>query len=203
MFEQREGVDRALSFLAAALEANGSGPYDIIVIGGAALSILGLGIRPTKDIDVLGLRETSVGRPLATVVKHKSLPEPLVRAASQVSRALALSADWLNAGPADLLDQGLPAGFEQRLTARKYGAHLVVWLPAREDLICLKTYAAADMGIGRHTEDLRVLRPSCKELLAGAQWARSQDPSEAFREMLVGLLRYFGCEEVAGELGHG
>ncbi len=83
MFDQRETVDRALSLLAAALEASGSEPYEIIVIGGAALSILGL------------------------------------------------DREWLNAGPADLLDQGLPEGFEQRLTAERYGPRLTVWLPAR------------------------------------------------------------------------
>ncbi len=203
MFDQRESVDKAFSLLSAALEAEGHGLCEIVVIGGAALSILGFGIRPTKGVDVLGLCETSVDPPRLVVTKHKPLPAPLLQAASQVADALGLSSDWLNDGPADLLDQGLPTGFEQRLIARRYEPRLTVWLPAREDLICFKTYAAADTGVGRHTEDLRALQPSCEELLAGALWARSQDPSEAFRDMLVGLLRYFHCEEAAEEIGHG
>ena len=203
MFDQRETVDGALSLLAAALEASGSGPYEIIVIGGAALSILGLGVRPTKDIDVLGLRGMSADSRELVVVKHKPLPAPLLGAAAQVADALGLDREWLNAGPADLLDQGLPEGFEQRLKAESYGARLTVWLPARQDLICFKAYAAADTGIGRHTEDLLALQASCDELLAGALWARSQDPSEAFLEMLVGLLRYFGCDDAAEAISHG
>jgi len=203
MFDQRETVDRALSLLAAALEASGSGPYEIVVIGGAALSILGYGVRPTKDIDVLGLRGTSADSRELFLAKHKPLPVPLLEAAAQVAEALSLDRDWLNAGPADLLDQGLPEGFEQRLTAKRYGPRLTVWLPARQDLICFKTYAAADTGIGRHTEDLRALHASCDELLAGALWARSQDPSEAFSEMLVGLLRYFDCDDAAEAIGDG
>jgi hypothetical protein len=203
VFDRRESVDRALSLLGAALETSRHGSYEIIVIGGAALSILGLGIRSTRDVDVLGLRERSVDSATPVVVKRKPLPEPLLEAASQVADALGLSPDWLNAGPADLLDQELPEGFERRLTAERYGPRLTVWLPAREDLICFKTYAAADTGIGRHTEDLRALHPSCDELRAGALWARSQDPSEAFTEMLVGLLRYFGCDEAAEEIRHG
>ncbi|MBN1459462.1 MAG: hypothetical protein JXA57_07990 [Armatimonadetes bacterium] len=203
MFDQRETVDKALLLLAAALEASGRGPYEIVVIGGAALSILGFGIRSTKDIDVLGLRQTSTDASELVVAKHKPLPAPLLEAASQVADALGLDPEWLNAGPADLLDQGLPEGFEQRLTAERYGPRLTVWLPARQDLICFKAYAAADTGIGRHTEDLQALQASCDELLAGALWARSQDPSEAFLEMLVGLLRHFGCDDTAEAIRHG
>jgi hypothetical protein len=120
-----------------------------------------------------------------------------------VAEALELDQDWLNPGPADLLDHGLPAGFDGRLSESFLGTRLAVWLPSREDLICLKTYAAADMGVGRHTEDLKALQPTCEELLAGAAWAQSQDPSEDFRTMLVGLLGYFDCAEAAKELIRG
>ena len=115
-----------------------------------------------------------------TLAKHKPLPEALLAAAATVADAMGLDSDWLNPGPADLLDHGLPEGFERRIT-----------------------YAAADTGVGRHTEDLEALRPSCEELIAGALWAQSQDPSQEFRAMLAGLLRYFDCEVAVEELGHG
>lgn len=203
MFDSGAAVRAGLSLLEAALEAQGAGPYEIVVIGGAALSVMGIGIRSTKDVDVLALRQGPTHLRVPTLVKRKPLPEPLLAAAAAVADALGLSPEWLNAGPADLLDHGLPGGFESRLTAEFFGPQLTVWFPSREDLIYLKTYAAADTGIGRHTEDLQALKPSCEELLAGANWARSQDPSEAFREMLVGLLRYFQCETAAEEISHG
>lgn len=203
MFDSGAAVREALSLLGAGLEAERAGPYEIVVIGGAAMAVIGIGIRPTKDIDVLALRQAP--RPLRgpDLVKGRPLPAPLLAAAATVAQALGLSADWLNPGPADLLDHGLPVGFESRLTSESFGPRLSAWFPAREDLIYLKTFAAADMGVGRHTEDLHALQPSCEELLAGAMWARSQDPSEAFREMLIGLLRYFGCEAAAEEVSHG
>lgn len=213
MLSDRNSIERALSLLAAALEAQSAGPYEIVVVGGAALSAMGIGVRATRDVDVLGLRENldrAAGSGVSPspakddyLVKQKPLPAPLLAAAKTVASALGLDAEWLNAGPADLLDHGLPEGFARRLRPVHYGPRLTVWLPSREDLICLKTYAAADLGIGRHTEDLHALHATCGELRAGAIWARSQDPSEAFREMLVGLLRYFGCEAAAEEMGRG
>lgn len=200
LFESADGVERALSLLAATLEAHGAGPYEIVMVGGAAMSVLGLGIRPTRDVGVLALREDAADSPRIALVKRKPLPSPLLSAAASVADALGLERHWLNPGPADLLDLGLPEGFEERLTSRTYGPRLTVWLPSRRDLIFLKTYAAADTGPGRHTEDLEALRPSCDELLAGARWARSQDPSEAFCRMLVGLLHYFDCKTAAEEL---
>lgn len=203
MFDKANSIQRAFSLVSAALEAQEAGPYEIVVVGGAALSVGGFGIRPTKDVDVLALRQPSRGSAGSRLIKYKPLPASLSEAAAAVAEAMGLESDWLNAGPADLLDHGLPDGFEERLTEVACGPRLTVLIPCREDLICLKTYAAADTGVGRHTEDLRSLRPSCAELLVGAKWARSQDPSEAFLEMLVGLLRYFGCEDAVKEIGGG
>lgn len=203
MFDKAGSIQQALSLLGAALQAKDAGPYEIVVVGGAALTVAGFGIRPTRDVDVVALRQPPRSFGGGRLVKSKPLPPPLSEAAAAVALAMGLESDWLNAGPADLLDHGLPDGFEERMTETVCGPRLTVWIPCREDLICLKTYAAADTGVGRHTEDLRALRPSCAELLVGAKWARSQDPSEAFLEMLVGLVRYFGCEDAVKEVGCG
>jgi hypothetical protein len=202
LFKNAADVYRAFTLLSAALEAQQVGPYEMVVIGGAALRAGGVGIRSTKDVDVLGLRETVSPGHEVVVVKHKLLPGPLLQAANTVADALGLSSDWLNSGPADLLDFGLPEGFEERLTSVYVDTLLTVWVPSRLDLICLKTYAA-DTGPGRHTDDLRALEATCAELHAGVCWARSQDPSESFSEMLCGLLRFFGCEAAAQEIMNG
>lgn len=38
-----------------------------------------------------------------------------------VADLFGLAANWLNAGPTDLLDLGLPEGFRDRTTTRDYG----------------------------------------------------------------------------------
>ncbi len=131
------------------------------------------------------------------------MPESLVSAAAVVADLLGLDAGWLNAGPTGLMDWGLPEGFARRLTPRVYGSRLTVLVPAREDLICFKVYAAADLGPGRHTEDLRAMNPTCEELIVGVRWAHSQDPSDGFRTMLLALLQYFGCVPDEGVLADG
>ncbi len=190
-----DAIEDALTLLSATLEAHGVAPVELVVIGGAAMNVLGIAVRPTKDVDVLSLADSTSDHDEVMLIKQKPLPAPVMEAAAVVATALGLDADWLNAGPADLLDWGLPEGFESRLTPRRYGTHLIVHFPSREDLICFKVYAAADVGVGRHTEDLAALRPTSEELRKGAQWAHSKDPSEGFRTMLSGLLRYMGCDD--------
>lgn len=182
-------IERALEVVGALLGDVGPA-FELVVIGGAALNILGFVSRPTKDVDVLGLR--SSGERLH-VVKADPLPPELAAAAAQAATDLALDAGWLNAGPTGLLDLGLPEGFVSRLARRSYGPRLFVHFPGRVDLIALKVFAAADTGVGRHTDDLRALAATCDELLTGAMWARTHDPSSEFCRMLCALLRYFGC----------
>lgn len=196
----RTSVQRALTSLGVQLELAGNAPLEIVVIGGAALNVLGFVARPTRDVDVLALTESGrvgIGR---TLVKCSPLPGSLLDAAAGVAHDLGLEPGWLNAGPADLLDHGLPEGFEGRMTAQRYGPSLLVHFPAREDLICLKVFAAADTGVGRHTQDLAALNPTGAELLVGARWARTQDPSEGFKTMVMALLRFMGADDQAERL---
>lgn len=196
----RTAIERALTQLGTQLELAGQAPIELVVIGGAALNVLGFVARPTRDVDVLALAEPDPACASRILVKCRPLSDALQDAAEGVSRDLGLAPGWLNAGPADLLDQGLPDGFENRMTPKRFGPTLIVHFPAREDLICLKVYAAADTGIGRHTQDLIALKPTGDELLAGARWARNQDPSDDFRTMLVALLRFMGADDEAERL---
>ncbi|MFN2537307.1 MAG: hypothetical protein ABR549_04035, partial [Mycobacteriales bacterium] len=101
---------------------------------------------------------------------------------------------WFNAGPAGLIDFGLPQGLETRVQVRRYGS-LEVHLPARQDLVCFKLYAAVDQGErSKHFTDLRALAPTAPALLTAARWTRTQDPSPGFLGELRRILGLLGVE---------
>src|SRR5579864_4239903 len=84
------------------------------------------------------------------------------------THALGLPEDWLNAGPASLIDTGFPEGFASRVEVRHH-AGLTLDVASRYDQVFLKLYAAADQSPGsKHADDLRRLRPTHDELAAAA-----------------------------------
>jgi hypothetical protein len=186
-------TDELLGALASELARTGAGPYELCVIGGTALAVLGFVDRPTKDIDVVALGDMSSGA--LRLRKAKPLPEPLTAAVRAVAVQYSIEPTWLNAGPADLIDWGLPGGFAQRLVAVEYGSSLRVHFAGRVDQICFKTYAAADVA-GRHLTDLVALAPNEDEMEQAFRWAVSQDPSAGFRTQLAGLADYMGVRHV-------
>src|ERR1700733_14411792 len=98
--------------------------FEVIVIGGGSLLLMGLIRRPTKDLDVVALMQSS------KLSRAEPLPAPLRDAIADVASTLGLADDWLNPGPTSLLDHGLPEGFEERLTPRTFGG-LVVHVASR------------------------------------------------------------------------
>jgi len=184
-------LEEALHLLGDVLEDRGEA-FDIALIGGGALLLLGLIERSTKDLDILARIEGDdwlLARPL---------PAALAEAVRDVAETLDLADDWLNPGPTDLLTFGLPDGFENRSTKRNYKA-LTVRLASREDQIPFKLYAAADQwpSRSRHLADLRMLTPTRAELLSAAKWCRTHDPSDGFRDMLLlPLLKSLDLENV-------
>lgn len=145
--------------------------------------------RTTSDIDVLALDSAEGLKPA------DPLPPPLVVARDRVARDFELEPDWLNPGPADLLRFGLPDGFMKRVETRGFGPALTVHFAGRVDQIHFKLYALVDQGAGRHEDDLRALKPTRDELLAGARWAMTHDPSEGFRKELLGALEHLGVQD--------
>jgi Nucleotidyltransferase of unknown function (DUF6036) len=164
--------------------------FELVVIGGSALLALGLVERTTKDVDLVALRSG------ADLDSAQPLPEGLRAARDLVARDFSLPTDWLNPGPTELLEFGLPDGFVDRLERRDYGESLVVYLASRYDQIHLKLYAAVDQGPGKHERDLRALAPTEDELIAAARWSRTQDPSAGYAQVLRIALESLGVADV-------
>lgn len=181
-------VRELLVALSEQLAARGQ-HYELVVVGGSALLALQLVDRTTKDVDVVALRQAGSLR------KADPLPPDLIDARSRVASDFSLSEDWLNPGPASLMDSGLPAGFLRRVSTWDLGAGLTVHFASRLDQIHLKLYALVDQGLGKHEGDLRALTPSREELIQAARWTRTHDPSPGFREMLERALHYLGVED--------
>lgn len=151
---------------------------EVVAIGGGGLLLLGLIERATRDLDLVGLVHS--GR----LIKPVPIPPALMEAANDIEKLMRLSPGWLNAGPASMLDLGLPVGFLERTVARTYGG-LVVHLASRYDQICFKLYAAADDSPrGKHFADLKRLAPTAEELRSAAAWVVTHDDSEGFRFIL-------------------
>lgn len=192
----QSSLTTALRALGDVLAARGR-TSDLVLVGGAALLLRGTVSRPTKDGDIVGER-----LPDGTIARLDHLPPDLARAAADVARAYALADDWLNLGPASLLDGPLPAGFEERLSPVEFGA-LRLWVAGREDLLSLKLWAAADRwpAPGRHLADLEALAPTADELRSAAAWTRLRDPSPGYRELLDALLLRLGVSEDDDDAG--
>lgn len=189
----REATDRLLSALGEQVAALGR-RFELVVVGGSGLLALGLIERSTRDVDLIALRS---GDELGSA---KPLPASLETARDRVARDFALPADWLNPGPTDLLEFGLPEGFIDRLERRDYGDSLIVYFASRYDQIHLKLYALVDQGPGKHETDLRALSPTEEELLAAARWSRLHDPSESYAQVLGEVLAHMGVRDA--DLSH-
>jgi hypothetical protein len=191
----RTQLETALRALGELLVARGL-HYEVVLIGGGNLILRELVTRPTtKDLDLLGSWTTTGVEPMRPV------PEQFQAAVLDVARTYGLANDWINFGPASLLDLGLPAGFLGRLERRDYGG-LVTWLAGRFDMICFKLYAAADQGPrSRHLQDLEELAPDPDELLTAARWSLTHDPSPGYRSALVETLRRLGVGDADVRLG--
>jgi hypothetical protein len=183
-----ETLDVLLGALGEQVGALG-GHVEMVVIGGSALTALGLVRRATRDVDLLAIADKGELR-LA-----EPLPGELLSARAAVARDFGLDENWLNAGPTDLLKWGLPHGFMTRVVSRQYGPALVAHFAGRVDQIHFKLFAMVDQGGGRHETDLRALDPTATELIAAARWSITQDPSPGYRSVLVEALRYLGVDD--------
>jgi len=135
--------------------------FEGVIVGGAALNLLGIVSRPTKDCDVL----------------HPTLPEEIELAARAFAAEMrregeALVDGWLNNGPEALVKQ-LPDAWEKRLQTVFSGVALKLQSLGREDLLRTKLFALCDRGLD--LADCVALAPTADELEALLPWLEEQD----------------------------
>lgn len=135
--------------------------FEAVVIGGAALGLLGIVSRPTRDCNIL--------RP--------PLPPEIRDAARAFATTMrgegeALDDDWLNNGPASLAD-ALPVGWSERLQTAYQGHAIVLRCLGRTELLMSKLFAMCDRGID--LQDCVALAPTAEELSSIRPWLERQD----------------------------
>ena len=181
----REAIESALTSVGEYLQFRGA-PASIVVLGGAALNLLGIVDRATIDVDVLaGIDHDGRLRP------PDPLPENLAGAIRLVARDRGLIENWMNTAAAGQWELGLPPGLEERVHWRAFGA-LRVGILDRRDLVFFKLYASADQTgpDNVHVRDLLALRPDEEELASAAAWVRDQDPSPDFHVVIDKVVAY-------------
>lgn len=135
--------------------------FDAVVIGGAALGLLGVVSRQTRDCDIL----------------HPKLPKKIQDAAKIFAKIRnregdLLADDWLNNGPSSLTDV-LPDGWKDRLQVAYKGKAIVLHCLGRIDLLRSKLFALCDRGID--LQDCVALAPTKEELEEIRPWLEYQD----------------------------
>lgn len=176
-------IARALRAVGQLLEAD-SRRIGVVVIGGAALNLLGIVARPTRDVDIIALA-ASPGQPRVLVRPPRPLPDILTKAIRQVAKDFGLPGDWMNGEPAGQWDVGLPEGFGERVEWRTYGG-LDVGIADRIDLIFFKLEATADQpsSDSRHFRDLVALNPSENEWALATAWVREKNVGSEYQTIV-------------------
>lgn len=155
-----------------------------IVIGGTALALAGIVIRPTRDCDVLD-----------PPISAELLAHARAFAAQRRAGGDPLADDWFNAGPASLAGV-LPTGWRDRLVDVFMGRALRLRTLGRSDLLASKLFALCDRGTD--LGDCLALAPTAAELLAAQPWLEQQDAHPGWPAHAQGVMADLGRR-----LGHG
>jgi hypothetical protein len=157
---------------------------EAVVVGGAALALLDVITRETRDFDIL----------------HPELSESVLAAArlfatEQRNLGIPLRDDWLNNGPRQLTDV-LPIGWQARVQAVYAGSAISLSTLGRSDLLAAKLFALCDRGTD--LPDCLALAPSAAELAAAIPWVAHQDAHPGWPAHVTATLA-----NLARRLGHG
>lgn len=157
---------------------------EAVATGGAALALLGIITRETRDCDLIEPELSSVlleaSRAFAT--GHREQGE-------------ILRDDWLNNGPASL-GPLLPEGWRSRLQLIHQGEAIRLWSLGRPELLLSKLFALCDRGLD--LGDCLALAPSAEELAQDETWIVAQDQHPDWPVHVKATL-----EDLGRRLGHG
>jgi hypothetical protein len=151
--------------------------FEGVVIGGAALALLHVITRETKDCDVL----------------HPKLPDELRALSVTFARELRSSGenlvdDWFNNGPATLCDV-LPKDWKTHLQPLYKGKALQLFCLGRLDLLRSKFFALCDRGTD--LPDCLALAPTLAELHEILPWVKDQDGNPGWPDHVVDVVSDF------------
>jgi hypothetical protein len=141
--------------------------FEAIIIGGAALNIMDVVSRQTKDVDFLD-------PDIPAEIKNAS------EAFANNNPDLKLDAkNWMNNGPKSLI-RDLPTGWRNDLQKIYQGEALTLWTLGRLNLLRTKLYAYADRE--QDYGDCMALNPSLKELEDCKEWVLLGDGNDLWPE---------------------
>jgi hypothetical protein len=157
--------------------------FEAVVIGGAALSILGVISRETRDVDVL-----SPGIP-------KDIMDSSIEFAKNIGLpSKNLKENWLNMGPGSLCRE-LPHGWENRAVDLFVGRAINLKTLGRIDFLMTKILAYCDRGFD--LQDCIKMNPSKEELKEILPWVQAYDGNPTWPEYV-----HQRMSELARELGY-
>ena len=146
--------------------------FEAIIIGGAALNIMDVINRVTRDVDFL----------------DPNIPEEIKNLSIQFAKKhqeLKLDADhWINNGPRTLI-RDLPKDWRNNLQKIFTGEALILWTLGRHDLLRTKLYACADRDIDY--PDCIALCPTADELIVCKEWVLLGDGNPLWKERVEEL----------------
>lgn len=156
-----------------------------IIIGGGALSLMGVISRETQDIDVL----------------DPILPQEILNLSQEFAEHynqttdILLKKNWLNNGP-ESLREVLPKDWLSRIEEVFSGNALILHALGRPDLLKSKLFAFCDRELDR--SDCILLNPTHEELREAMEWVKQQDMNPAWPDHVEASFA-----SLAKELGHG
>ncbi len=145
-----------------------------VIIGGAALHVLKVTNRATRDIDFLSPSLDEQVLLLAEEFRVK-FPE------------LSLQKDWLNNGPINL-QVDLPTGWQGRVLEIYKGNALTLSTLGRSDLLKTKLFAYCDRDID--LRDCIDLAPSVEELDESMGWLIDRDTNKHWPERVKSQIEF-------------
>lgn len=135
--------------------------FEAVCIGGAALALLGVITRETRDCDIIS----------------PEIPKDIEKAAQEFaiemeSQGFELRKDWLNNGPSSLVPD-LPKDWAIRVQVIFDGENLKLFSLGRPDLLKTKLFALCDRDID--LGDCLLLKPTATELKEALAWVQQRD----------------------------